>query len=483
MTPPRPQVLLSLQSDEHLARLAREGNEQAFAVIVERYRRELYVLAGRMRSHGRADDLVQQTFLSAFMALRAGTEVKHLRGWLYRILRNEVIRTSRRPIVEVELDPASVASEPLEEASQRRMLAFDALSSIAALPDRQRDVLVASALNGESRAAVAGSMGLSEGAVRQLMHRARATLRAAAAAITPVPLVNWVSALRDGPASAQGPEIALGTGSAAGVALKLGAILASGAVATGIVGSQLAPRSKHPTAVHVQAERSASTAKHSASVVSSGGAGVGTLGSAPGAVSGAGRRGEGITGAGTLASVLGVAGASSTRDRGPGRAGSGRDRGSSGGEHHGTSGGDAGSGGSHSSRGDGGSSTGSDGGKSANPSGVDGGSSSGSGGTRGDGGTGHESGGGATGVDGGGSGVENDAQSATGGSDRGAGAGLSASGADSGSGSSSTGTGRDSSGDMPSSGSSGAGSSTSGGSGGGGSHNTESSGSDGSSGK
>ncbi len=468
MTPPRPQVLLSLQSDEHLARLAREGNEQAFAVIVERYRRELHVLAGRMRSHGRADDLVQQTFLSAFTALRAGTEVKHLRGWLYRILRNEVIRTSRRPIVEVELDPASVASEPLEEASQRRMLAFDALSSIAALPDRQRDVLVASALNGESRAAVADSMGLSEGAVRQLMHRARATLRAAAAAITPVPLVNWVSALRDGPASAQGPEIALGTGSAAGVALKLGAILASGAVATGIVGSQLAPRSVHPTAAHVQAKRSVSTAKQSASVVSSGGAGVGRLGSAPGAASGAGRHGEGLTSAGTLAPVLGVAGASSTRDRGRGRGGSGRDRPSDG-EHHGTSGGDGGAGAGRSSPGDGGSSIGSDGGKGGNPSSVDGGSSSGSGGSRGDGGSGPESGGGATGVDGGGSGVENDAQSA--------------SGADSGSGSSGSGPGRDSSSDVPSSGSSGEGSSRSGGSGGGGSPTTEASGSDGSSGK
>jgi RNA polymerase sigma factor (sigma-70 family) len=245
---PRPsEALLSLRSDEQLARLVHEGNVQAFAVIVERYRRELHAFAGRIRADGRADDLVQQTFLSALTALRGGTEVKHLRGWLYRILRNEATRTSRRTVVEVELDPGSITSESLEEATQRRMLAFDTLSSIAALPDRQRHVLVASALGGESRAAVAGSMGLSEGAVRQLMHRARATVRAAAAAITPAPLANWMAAFRNGPATNQVPEIAIGAGTApaAGIALKLGAILASGALATGIVGSHLGSRPKH----------------------------------------------------------------------------------------------------------------------------------------------------------------------------------------------------------------------------------------------
>jgi RNA polymerase sigma factor (sigma-70 family) len=238
--------------------LARAGNEQAFAAIVERYRRELHAHASRIRSDGRADDIVQQTFLSAYAALSSGTEVRHLRGWLYRILRNEVIRTSNRPILEVELDPSLIASEPLEDAAQRRMLALEALSSIAALPDRQRHVMVASALAGESRSAVAGSMGLSEGAVRQLMHRARATLRAAAAAFTPSPLANWLASAR-GSAGSQAPEIAIGAGasSAAGVAVKLGAILATGAVASGIVGSQLGSRPGHTRAVRTQPKSSA----------------------------------------------------------------------------------------------------------------------------------------------------------------------------------------------------------------------------------
>jgi RNA polymerase sigma factor (sigma-70 family) len=270
-------MLLSSQSDERLVSLAHAGDERAFAAIVERYRRELLAHASRMRSDGRADDVVQQTFLSAYAALRSGTEVTHLRGWLYRILRNEVIRTSSRSILEVELDPASIASEPLEEASQRRMLAFEALSSIAALPTRQRHAIVATALDGESRAAVAVSMGVSEGAVRQLMHRARATLRAGVAAFTPGPLANWLASVR-GAAGNQAPEILIGAGatSGAGVAVKLGAILATGALASGIVGSQLVSPSGHPGTRGSQSNRR--VAVRNVAVVGTAGAAKGTGG-------------------------------------------------------------------------------------------------------------------------------------------------------------------------------------------------------------
>jgi hypothetical protein len=43
---------------------------------------------------------------------------------------------------------------------------------------------------------------VSEGAVRQLLHRARATLRTAATAITPLPFVSWLAATRPAPAAA-----------------------------------------------------------------------------------------------------------------------------------------------------------------------------------------------------------------------------------------------------------------------------------------
>jgi RNA polymerase sigma factor (sigma-70 family) len=220
-------LLLSSQSDERLVTLARTGHERAFAVIVERYRPELQAMAQRLCSDGRGEDVVQQAFLSAFAALRSGCEVRHVRGWLYQIVRNAAGR-SQTPIC-VPLDGTTASVNGLEDVVQQRALAMTALSEIARLPPRQRQAMIGTALDGRARAEIASSMGLSEGAVRQLVHRARTTLRSAITAITPWPLARW---LPDAPGPA---EVAGGAGvaSSGGLALKLGALLASGTFLTG----------------------------------------------------------------------------------------------------------------------------------------------------------------------------------------------------------------------------------------------------------
>ncbi len=270
MSPRLSDLLLSSQSDERLVSLARNGHERAFAVIVERYRTELQALARRLCSDGRSEDIVQQAFLSAFTALRSGSEVRHLRGWLYQIVRNAAGRPQAPP--SVPLDRATASGHTLEDVVQQRALAMSALSEIARLPAHQRQAMIGTALDGRARAEVAHSMGLSEGAVRQLVHRARATLRSAVTALTPWPLARSVAAL--GP-DAPGPaELAAGAGAASsgGLALKLGALLASGTFLTGAaVQLQGAPSQRsHPrvgTAVHPPRAAAAAHPRELASVV------------------------------------------------------------------------------------------------------------------------------------------------------------------------------------------------------------------------
>ena len=117
---------------------------------------------------------------------------------------------------------------------QQRAIAMSALSEIARLPARQRQAMIGTALDGRPRAEIARSMGLSEGAVRQLVHRARSTLRSGVTALTPWPLARWFAAVGPDrlparrswrPAPAPRPR--------AGVAIKLGALLASGTFLTG----------------------------------------------------------------------------------------------------------------------------------------------------------------------------------------------------------------------------------------------------------
>jgi RNA polymerase sigma factor (sigma-70 family) len=238
--------LLDAEPDEHLVGLVQTGHEAAFAAIVRRYERELQAQAHRLVSDGRGEDAVQQAFLNAFASLQRGSEVRHLRGWLHQILRHEVTR-ARLPI-DVPLEAAVAYGEPLEDTVQHRATAHATLAELSSLPDRQRDALLGTAVLGLSRAHVARTMGLSEGAVRQLVHRARLRLRQAVTAIIPFPLVKLFGAARSGVDAA--PDAALGAGTAAsgGLVIKVGALLASGVVATGIAVTHTFPSRHHVTA-------------------------------------------------------------------------------------------------------------------------------------------------------------------------------------------------------------------------------------------
>ncbi|MDQ6805900.1 MAG: sigma-70 family RNA polymerase sigma factor [Actinomycetota bacterium] len=241
-----PEVIIGSQSDERLVALARAGHEPASAEIVERYRAELVAQARRLDSSGRAEDIVQQTFLSAFTALRSGSDVQHLRGWLHQILRHTAIRSASKERPSAELDPSLKATGSLEDTVESRMLARELLSGLTQLPRRQREAIVEVSIAGRSRAEVSSSMGLTEGAVRQLVHRARATLRTAVTALIPYPLANFLATAR-GSASADGAaDLAVGAGavSAGGAVIKLGALVSTGVLATAVVTSL--PVGHHP---------------------------------------------------------------------------------------------------------------------------------------------------------------------------------------------------------------------------------------------
>ena len=252
--------LLDAEPDAHLVGLAQTGHHAAFAAIVRRYEPELLGQARRLSSDGRAEDAVQQVFLNAFAALQAGGEVRHLRGWLHQILRNVVAR-GRVP-ADAPLDDVASHGETLEETVALRAQAHATLVELSALPDRQRDALLGTAVQGFPRSAVAQRMGLSEGAVRQLVHRARLRLRQAATALVPIPLGRWVGLARS-TGGATGSETALGVGTAAsgGLAIKVGTLVASGVVATGLAVTHTFPGHRHHSAA---APRAGAAARHRA---------------------------------------------------------------------------------------------------------------------------------------------------------------------------------------------------------------------------
>ena len=77
---------------------------------------------------------------------------------------------------------------------ERRAVVRQTLTGLAALPERQREALLRIAVEGRSQEEVARELGVTEGAVRQLVHRARLTLRAAATAVVAAAAGQWAAA-------------------------------------------------------------------------------------------------------------------------------------------------------------------------------------------------------------------------------------------------------------------------------------------------
>jgi RNA polymerase sigma factor (sigma-70 family) len=236
MTPLLSNQLLRTQSDARLTALAAAGHDHAFEAIVERYRKPLSRYLRRLLSEPLAEDVLQATFVRAWQALGSGTGVRDLRPWLYRIAHNQAVNALRAASpAESELSQTMAAPLTLaapDVAAERSETLRSTFRGIGALPDRQRAALVAVAVDDRPHADVAAELGLSDGALRQLLLRARTALRAAATAVTPYPVVSWLSAGSDASA-ARVAEVAAGAGGI-GVTVKAGAaVLAAGALVAG----------------------------------------------------------------------------------------------------------------------------------------------------------------------------------------------------------------------------------------------------------
>ncbi len=219
-------IALRMQPDRRLVALFRGGDDHAFEEVVRRYRPSLVAYAGAITEAHRADDVVQDSLASAFVALRGSEADMHLRAWLYRIVRNTALndlRAHRRPHEQLDENYDGVEQPP--QALERRETVAALLAGLRGLPGPQREALVKQELEGLSQDEIAAELRVSRGAVRQLVYRAREALRAGAGALVPLPLIRWLDRAGQG-------EIDPTTAGAAGAA----GLSAGGGVAAALKG-------------------------------------------------------------------------------------------------------------------------------------------------------------------------------------------------------------------------------------------------------
>ncbi len=174
-------MLLRLRTDEQLVALFRQGNEDAFRVIHDRYRQRLSAYARQMLggSPADADDAMQDVFLRAYGALRADDRPITLRAWLYRVAHNRCIDHLRRPASQPTLELceklrplAATTGDPIVAAEQREDLRR-LVTDLRALPEQQRSALLMREMEGLSYVELSGALSVTLPAVKSLLVRAR----------------------------------------------------------------------------------------------------------------------------------------------------------------------------------------------------------------------------------------------------------------------------------------------------------------------
>jgi RNA polymerase sigma-70 factor (ECF subfamily) len=76
---------------------ARNGDEEAFVLIYERFSPQLYRYVYRLVGNQElADDITQETFLKAFQGIRSIAQDSNVSAWLYRIASNACFDILRR---------------------------------------------------------------------------------------------------------------------------------------------------------------------------------------------------------------------------------------------------------------------------------------------------------------------------------------------------------------------------------------------------
>ncbi len=177
---------LRTQPDRRLVTLVREGYENAFEEIVRRYGKPLTRYAAAIVG-GRAEDVTQDAFSKALLALRRdGAEIE-LRPWLFRIVRNTALNDLRDspPSAAALAEVIASGASPAEELERREELA-DLMRRLQSLPEAQRAAIVMRELEGLSHEEIASALGLSDGGARQAIYRARRSLRDGAGMLLPL---------------------------------------------------------------------------------------------------------------------------------------------------------------------------------------------------------------------------------------------------------------------------------------------------------
>ena len=174
-----------IETDEALVQRSQRQDRLAFEQLVRRTARlvyaRIYLDVGNAHL---AEDLVQETYLTAWRSIGQVTDAAGFRPWLLAIAKSTTIDQGRRDsrkkrtapaafTVRESPDPAPGPSDAAEQKDERER----ALAMLRSLPDEYREPIALRYLGGADYDEIGRQLGLSNGSLRGLLSRGMARLR------------------------------------------------------------------------------------------------------------------------------------------------------------------------------------------------------------------------------------------------------------------------------------------------------------------
>lgn len=171
-------------TDQELIQEIRQGDTEHYGTLVERYQRMLYAIAwSSLGNHDVSEDIVQEAFLQGYRYLPTLRQPGRFASWIAQITRNLCRKFQREQAREQgslrrwKLEGPGEIARPDVEALDQQPIEETLGDALAQLPEDYREALVLFYMQGRSVRDSAAMLGVSEGALKTRLHRARGLLR------------------------------------------------------------------------------------------------------------------------------------------------------------------------------------------------------------------------------------------------------------------------------------------------------------------
>ena len=166
------------KTDHQLIAMCQANNDLGYTELYEKYARRIYNSIHRIVSHtAEAEDILQETFLTAFKEIGKLSGVVSFEAWIKRVAINKSISHLRKKKIEFsDLDHTEVEAEKEYDRQENELFETqveDVRKSIENLPQGYKTIVCLYLFENISQEEIGAMLGISHNTVRTQYHRAK----------------------------------------------------------------------------------------------------------------------------------------------------------------------------------------------------------------------------------------------------------------------------------------------------------------------